>query len=72
MLENNLQEGMLATSFSYTNEFGCNASLSKTFDSSILMDGEFHFLVDEFKNFLLAIGFPNDKVEKIIVEEWDE
>jgi len=69
MLEEDVKVGEeLVINFSYTNKFGNNTNLNKTFDSSMLLDSdEFLFLMNEFKVFLLAIGFSNDKIEKIIV-----
>lgn len=63
---------MLKINFSYTDEFGNETTLSKTFTTDVFMDGDyssFELLVDEFKNFLLAEGHSRENVDKIQIVE---
>lgn len=55
-------------SFSYTDEFGQENKLSKTFSSVYLEDGTITFLLDEFKKFLLGAGFALKQVQCIKYE----
>lgn len=56
----------IKTSFSFTDEFGQETILTKTFDICVLEDTtQLDFLLEEFKCFLLANGHVNSNVNKI-------
>lgn len=61
---------MLKTSFSFTDEFGQESTLSNTFTEDVLETTDaFYLLLDEFKNFLIGAGFSQDTVSKIQIQE---
>jgi len=61
-----MEENMLKTSFSYTDEFGQISILEKTFTQDTLeITNTFDFLLEEFRCFLLASGFSSCNVDKI-------
>lgn len=61
---------MLKLSFSFTDEFNQESTMTKTFTEDVFeVTTTFDLLVDEFKNFLIASGFPKDMVDSIIIEE---
>jgi hypothetical protein len=62
------EEGNLKIDFSFTNEFGQESRVIKTYTPYVLQDQTcFDFLVEEFKMFMSAAGFTN--VDKITVIE---
>jgi len=67
----NENEQMLKIDFAFTDEFGQESRLTKTFTDAVLEHGSYlEFLVDEFKHFMLGAGFSQKTVDKIqIVEE---
>jgi hypothetical protein len=66
-----MEDSNIKIDFSFTNEFGEESRLTKTFTNSVLFDrNEFEFLVEEFKLFMLASGYGESDVNSIkIVEE---
>jgi len=68
-----MEENIIKTDFAYTDEFGQESRITKTFTDAVFMDKtSLEFLVDEFKNFLMGIGLTPETVNKIdIVEDED-
>lgn len=65
-----MEENKIKTDFAYTDEFGNESRLAKTFTDAVLMDRtDLEFLVDEFKSFLKSMGFTNTDCIQIIEEE---
>ena len=65
-----MEENMMITEFAYTDEYGEETRLRKTFTQVALLDcTPLEFLVEEFKKFLIGVGFSNGSVEKIVVLE---
>jgi hypothetical protein len=63
---------MIKYSFSYTDEFGQECTLSKSFDSEgiyIGYNGPLYMLIDEFKTFLVAAGFSKEEIDRFILNE---
>jgi hypothetical protein len=61
---------MIKINFSYTDEFNQESTLTKTYTDAIFIDQTaFSLLVDEFKNFMIATGFSQEDVDRIIVQE---
>jgi hypothetical protein len=55
--------------FRYKNDIGIETKVSRSIPEPTLQT-DFELLVEEFKNFLKAVGFTNETVEKVqIVEE---
>jgi len=65
------KESNLKIDFAFTDEFGQENRLIKTTTTAVFLDkNQFEFLVDEFKNFLLAMEYSPETVNAIqIVEE---
>lgn len=59
----------VTTCFSYTDEYGETTELKKTHSTSSLEDGDTYFLTEEFKRFLLACGYHDKWVNKIVYLE---
>lgn len=61
---------MLKINFSYTDEFGQESSMVKTFTHEVLeVEDTFYLLVDEFKKFLISSGFSSEHVDQIQIIE---
>ena len=61
---------ILKINYSYTDEFGQESMLQKTFTDIVLEHcSALELLADEFKLFLLSAGFSRDEVDRIIIEE---
>lgn len=61
------EEQNLKIDFAFTDEYGQECRVAKTFTTAVLIDrGTIKFLFDEFKLFLLANGFDSEFVEKSI------
>lgn len=58
---------MEKVSFSYTDEFGNENNMSKSFDS--YGESQLECLVNEFKCFLLSMGYHPDTVNKVEIVE---
>jgi hypothetical protein len=57
---------MLKIGFSYTDEFGQETKLEKTFTDAVFLDqSNLEFQLNEFKRFLLAQGHSRENVDKI-------
>jgi len=68
-IENN-EEQMLKIDFTFTDEFGQQSRLMKTFEACVLEhQNQFELLVDEFKRFLLCAGFSPKNVDMIQIVE---
>lgn len=62
-----MEEKQLKIDFSYTDEFGQESRMVKTFDPCVLeVSDTLNFLVDEFKLFLFSQGFSRGLVKKVI------
>lgn len=59
-------------SFSFTDEFGENTSLQKTFSEDCEDIGKIFWLLNEFKYFLHAMSFSESMTNKIIYLEKGE
>ena len=65
-----MEENKVKVDFAYTDEFGNESRLAKSFTEGSIMGTNLEFLVDEFKYFLLAAGFGQSTVDCVqIVEE---
>lgn len=61
------------TDFSYTDEFGQTSRLTKDYNRCVLEDTTpLEFLVEEFKNFLLAAGYLPSQVDSLQFVEKQE
>lgn len=68
-----MEENKIKINFSYTDEFGQETNLNKSYDDAVLMDNtSFDFLVEQFKCFLYATGFSKRLVDKIQIVEDEE
>lgn len=66
-----METSKIKIDFGYTDEFGQESRLIKTFDECVLEDmSSFELLVEEFKLFVRAAGFTN--AEKISITEDEE
>ncbi len=64
---------MIKLNFSYTDEFGEETNVSKTYTDAVFIDRTpFEFLVDEFKLFMLSMGYSKNLVDKIEIIDDDE
>lgn len=60
------QNTNLKIDFSFTDEFGQDTRITKTFIEAVYIDRtQFEFLVEEFKLFLLAMGHSIETVDKV-------
>ncbi len=56
--------------FGYTDEFGQDSDMKKSFDTETFNEGiTLPFLVEQFKLFLLGSGFSPENIEKIQYNE---
>jgi hypothetical protein len=61
---------MIKINFSYIDEFNQESTLIKTYTDAIFIDQTaFSLLVDEFRKFLVATGFSQEYVDKIVIQE---
>lgn len=67
------EEGYTKIDFFYTDEFGQESRLVKTFTPEVLeVTNSFDLLFDEFINFMKATGFSKKEVDKIKYVENDD
>lgn len=70
MKNKKIEEQNLKIDFSFTDEFGQESRLIRTFTDAVLVDrSQFEFLVDEFKSFLIAAGYLSEMIDKIQIVE---
>lgn len=67
-----MEENIMKIDFAFTDEFGNESRLTKSFTEGSSMDTDLSFLVDEFKYFLLGIGFAQNTVDCIQIVEDEE
>lgn len=61
---------MMAVSFGMVDEFGQKTELNKTLETEAYPDGmTADVLLENFKQFLLAVGYTTDTVERIKYED---
>lgn len=61
-----MEEANIKIDFSYTDEFGQQTRLAKTYTDAVLMDQEhIGFLLEEFKMFLQSMGYSYKVVNQI-------
>ena len=65
-----MEELTLKIDFAFTDEFGQESRLIKSVTTAVFIDkNQFEFLVDEFKLFLIAMGYLPETVEVIQIVE---
>jgi hypothetical protein len=61
---------MVRAEFSYTDEFGQESHVVKTFTEDYIESiGSFYMLIEEFKLFLAMAGYTRDLVDQIQIVE---
>jgi hypothetical protein len=60
-----VEENKLKLTFSFTDEFGQETTLNKTFTTDVYETTQLGLLFDEFKNFLIAAGHSKENVDQI-------
>lgn len=69
----NIEEKYVKIDFLFQDEYNQESRLVKTFNPTVFEDQDtFDFLVDEFKNFMLSIGFTLELVDKIVILDKSE
>ena len=64
------KEPNLKIYFSFTDEFGQESRLIKNVTTAVFLEkNQFEFLVDEFKLFLIALGYSPETVNAIRIVE---
>jgi len=67
-----MEESTLKIDFAFTDEFGQENRLIKTVTTAVFLEkNQFEFLVDEFKIFLIAMGYSPETVDVIQIVEND-
>ena len=67
-----MDENKVKVDFAYTDEFGNESRLTKSFTEGSIMGTNLEFLVEEFKCFLLASGFGKETVDCVQIVEDEE
>ena len=66
----NNEESNMKIDFSFTDEFGQETRLIKNVTTAVFLEkNQFEFLVDEFKLFLIALGYSPETVNAIRIVE---
>lgn len=68
-----MDEQKLKVDFSYTDEFGQESRMIKSYNECVLTDQTpMEFLLYEFKCFLLSAGYSEEWVNKIVFNGYDD
>ena len=66
-----MENSPIKIDFSYTDEFGQESRLTKSFNESVFVDRTgLEFLVDEFKLFLLVAGYCESNVNSVKIVDY--
>ena len=67
-----MEELTLKIDYAFTDEYGQESRLIKTVTTAVFIDkNQFEFLVDEFKHFMIAMGYSPETVDAIQIVEND-
>ena len=64
-----MEETYLEYGFTHKDQFGQIFEFKSTLTTAVLEDTELMALMGQFKNFLLSMGYPQNLIDKIVVND---